>query len=107
MQHEHSGCPSESKYTVRPAGAAAATSHSAASRSHSLVSSYTMEKRGFYESLAKIKPGNFKVQTVSARESTSKVTEQALRRPQNKNGPQGKDGEPVDLDDASLPVSDV
>lgn len=66
-----------------------------------------MEKRGFYESLAKIKPGNFKVQTVSARESASKVTEQALFRPQNKNGPQGKDGEPVDLDDASLPVSDV
>lgn len=63
-----------------------------------------MEKRGFYESLAKIRPGNFKVQTVSARESASKVTD---LRPQNKNGPQGKDGEPVDLDDASLPVSDV
>ncbi|ERE77379.1 pleckstrin homology domain-containing family A member 1 [Cricetulus griseus] len=105
--NEHSGCPSESKYTVRPAGAAAATSHSAASRSHSLVSSYTMEKRGFYESLAKVKPGNFKVQTVSPREPASKVTEQALLRPQSKNGPQGKDGEPVDLDDASLPVSDV
>lgn len=105
---EHSGCPSESKYTVRPAGAAAAaTSHSAASRSHSLVSSYTMEKRGFYESLAKVKPGNFKVQTVSPREPASKVTEQALPRPQSKNGPQGEDGEPVDLDDASLPVSDV
>ncbi|XP_005064356.1 pleckstrin homology domain-containing family A member 1 isoform X3 [Mesocricetus auratus] len=104
---EHSSCPSESKYTVRPAGAAAGTSHSAASRSHSLVSSHTMEKRGFYESLAKVKPGNFKVQTVSSREPASKVTEQALPRPQSKNGPQGKDGEPVDLDDASLPVSDV
>nr|XP_038939132.1 pleckstrin homology domain-containing family A member 1 isoform X19 [Rattus norvegicus] len=104
----HSSCPSESKYTVRLAGAAAAaTSHSAASRSHSLVSSYTMEKRGFYESLAKVKPGNFKVQTVSPREPASKVTEHALPRPQSKNGPQGEDGEPVDLDDASLPVSDV
>ncbi|XP_060237120.1 pleckstrin homology domain-containing family A member 1 isoform X7 [Meriones unguiculatus] len=104
---EHSGCHSESKYIVRPAGAAAATSHSPASRSHSLVSSYTMEKRGFYESLAKVKPGNFKVQTVSPREPAPKVTAQALLRPQSKNGPQGKDGEPVDLDDASLPVSDV
>lgn len=66
-----------------------------------------MEKRGFYESLAKVRPGNFKVQTVSTRESASKVTEQALLKPQSKNGPQEKDGDPVDLDDASLPVSDV
>ncbi|KAG3263947.1 pleckstrin homology domain containing A1 [Ictidomys tridecemlineatus] len=105
---EHSHSPSESKHTVRPAGAAAAaTSHSTASRSNSLVSSFTMEKRGFYESLAKVRPGNFKVQTVSTREPASKVTEQALLKPQSKNGPQEKDGDPVDLDDASLPVSDV
>uniref|UniRef100_A0A8C5YPA3 PH domain-containing protein n=1 Tax=Marmota marmota marmota TaxID=9994 RepID=A0A8C5YPA3_MARMA len=105
---EHSHSPSESKHTVRPAGAAAAaTSHSTASRSNSLVSSFTMEKRGFYESLAKVRPGNFKVQTISTREPASKVTEQALLKPQSKNGPQEKDGDPVDLDDASLPVSDV
>lgn len=103
---EHSGWPSEPKCTVRPAGAAAA-SHSAASRSRSLVSGCTMEKRGVYQSLAKVKPGNFKIQTVSPREPASKVTEQALLRPQSQNGPQGEDGEPVDLDDASLPVSDV
>lgn len=102
---EHSTCPPESKHTVRSASTAAATSHSTASRSHSLVSSLTMEKRGFYESLAKVKPGNFKVQTVSPREPASKVTEQAVLKPQN--GPQEKDGDPVDLDDASLPVSDV
>lgn len=66
-----------------------------------------MEKRGFYESLAKVKPGNFKVQTVSPREPASKVTEQALLKPQSENGPQEKDCDPVDLDDASLPVSDV
>lgn len=107
MQREHSGCPSEPKCAVRPAGAAATASHSAASRSHSLVSGCAMEKRGVYQSLAKVKPGNFKVQTVSPREPASKVTEQALLRPQSKNGPQGEDGEPVDLDDASLPVSDV
>ncbi|EDL17687.1 pleckstrin homology domain-containing family A member 1 isoform 1 [Mus musculus] len=104
---EHSGWPSEPKFTVRPAGAAATASHSPASRSHSLVSGCAMEKRGVYQSLAKVKPGNFKVQTVSPREPASKVTEQALLRPQSKNGPQGEDGEPVDLDDASLPVSDV
>lgn len=102
---EHSGCP-EPKHALRPAPAAA---HPAASRSHSLVSSFAVEKRGFYESLAKVKPGNFKVQTVSPREPASKVTEQALLKPQSKNGPQEKDcdPDPVDLDDASLPVSDV
>ncbi|KAL2769173.1 pleckstrin homology domain-containing family A member 1 isoform 7 [Daubentonia madagascariensis] len=98
---------SESKHTSRPASAAAAASHSTATRSNSLVSSFTMEKRGFYESLAKVKPGHFKVQTVSPREPASKVTEQALLKPQSKNGPQEKDCDPVDLDDASLPVSDV
>lgn len=66
-----------------------------------------MEKRGFYESLTKVKPGNFKVQTVSAREPASKVTEHALLKPQSKNGPQDNDCDLVDLDDASLPVSDV
>lgn len=102
---EHSSCP-EPKHALRPA--AAATSHSTAARSHSLVSSFTVEKRGFCESLAKVKPGNFKVQTVSPREPASKVTEQALLKlTQSTNGPQEKDCDPVDLDDASLPVSDV
>ncbi|XP_011898731.1 PREDICTED: pleckstrin homology domain-containing family A member 1 [Cercocebus atys] len=104
---EHPPGPSESKHAFRPANAAATTSHSTASRSNSLVSAFTMEKRGFYESLAKVKPGNFKVQTVSPREPASKVTEQALLKPQSKNGPQEKDCDLVDLDDASLPVSDV
>ncbi|XP_037353899.1 pleckstrin homology domain-containing family A member 1 isoform X1 [Talpa occidentalis] len=103
---EHSICPSDAKLALRPAGAAA-SSHSTAARSNSLVSSFAMEKRGFYESLAKVKPGNFKVQTVSSREPASKVTEQALLRPQSENGPQEKDCDPLDLDDASLPVSDV
>ncbi|XP_058400168.1 pleckstrin homology domain-containing family A member 1 isoform X4 [Diceros bicornis minor] len=104
---ERSICPSESKYASRPAGAAAAASHSTASRSNSLVSGFTVEKRGFHESLAKVKPGNFKVQTVSPREPASKMTEQARLKPQSTNGPQEKDCDPVDLDDASLPVSDV
>ncbi|XP_073760167.1 pleckstrin homology domain-containing family A member 1 isoform X4 [Callorhinus ursinus] len=104
---EHSSWPSEPKPALRSASAAAAASHSTASHSNSLVSSFTMEKRGFYESLAKVKPGNFKVQTVSPREPASKVTEQALLKPQSKNGPQEKECDPVDLDDASLPVSDV
>ncbi|XP_015446133.1 pleckstrin homology domain-containing family A member 1 isoform X1 [Pteropus alecto] len=103
MQHEHPSC-AEPRHALRPAAAA---SHSTASRSHSLVSSFTVEKRGFYESLAKVKPGNFKVQTVSPREPASKVTEQALLKPQSKNGPQEKDCDHVDLDDATLPVSDV
>ncbi|XP_076982415.1 pleckstrin homology domain-containing family A member 1 isoform X5 [Tamandua tetradactyla] len=104
---EHPHCASEAKPAFRPASATAATSHSTASRSNSLVSSFTMEKRGFYESLAKVKPGNFKVQTVSPREPASEVTEQSLLKPQRKDGPRERDCDPVDLEDASLPVSDV
>ncbi|XP_028936393.1 pleckstrin homology domain-containing family A member 1 isoform X2 [Ornithorhynchus anatinus] len=109
---EHSSCPSDSS-AFR---ATAAPSHSAASRNNSLVSSFTVEKRGFYESLAKAKPGNVKVQTVSPREPASKVTGQGPLEPPSENGPQEKDSDPgdpernfgpVDLDDASLPVSDV
>lgn len=94
---EHPAGP-EPQPALRPAGAAP---RSAAARSRSLVSSLTVEKRGFYESLAKVKPGNFQVQTVSPREPASKVTDRALLSPQE------PDGGPVDLDDASLPVSDV
>ncbi|XP_006879946.1 PREDICTED: pleckstrin homology domain-containing family A member 1 [Elephantulus edwardii] len=104
---EHPTCPAESKHAPRPAGASAAPPHSTATRSSSLVSSFALEKRGFYESLTKVKPGNSKVQTVSPREPAHKVSEQALPRAQSHNGPQEKDGGPVDLDDASLPVSDV
>lgn len=103
---EHPACASEAKHALRPAGAAAA-SHSTASRSNSLVSSFAVEKRGFYESLAKVKSGNFKVQAVSPREPASKVTERALLKPQSTNGPQEGECDPVDLEDASLPVSDV
>lgn len=102
---EHPTCPTEAKHTLRAARAAA--SHSAASRSNSLASSFALEKRGFHESLAKVKPGSFKIQTLSAREPASKVAERALLKPQSKNGPQEKDCDPLDLDDASLPVSDV
>ncbi|XP_044521580.1 pleckstrin homology domain-containing family A member 1 isoform X5 [Gracilinanus agilis] len=104
---EHSNCSSESNYAFRSASATAATSHSTAPRHNSLGSSFTMEKRGFYESLAKAKPGNFKVQTLTPREPASKVTVQAVPKPQNHNGPQERDNDLVDLDDASLPVSDV
>ncbi|XP_004680438.1 PREDICTED: pleckstrin homology domain-containing family A member 1 isoform X1 [Condylura cristata] len=98
---EHPPGPAGARLALRPPGAATAA------RSNSLVSGFAVEKRGFYESLAKVKSGNFKVQTVSPREPASKVTEQALLRPQSKNGPQEKDCGPLDLDDASLPVSDV
>ncbi|XP_007478925.1 pleckstrin homology domain-containing family A member 1 isoform X1 [Monodelphis domestica] len=104
---EHSNCSSESNYAFRSASATAATSHSTAPRHNSLGSSFTMEKRGFYESLAKAKPGNFKVQTLTPREPASKMTVQAVPKPQNHNGPQERDNDLVDLDDASLPVSDV
>lgn len=101
---EHPAC-AEPRPALRSASAAA--SHAPAARSHSLVSSFALEKRGFCESLAKVKPGNLQVQTVSARDPAPKVTGEALPQPPSENGPQDSDRGPVDLDDASLPVSDV
>ncbi|KAK1333335.1 hypothetical protein QTO34_005718 [Cnephaeus nilssonii] len=92
----------------RPAPRASAA-RPAAARSSSLVSSFTLEKRGLCESLAKVKPGSFKVQTVPPREPASKVSARALPAPPGRNGPREGQCGPVDLDldDASLPVSDV
>uniref|UniRef100_A0A8D0QFN8 PH domain-containing protein n=1 Tax=Sus scrofa TaxID=9823 RepID=A0A8D0QFN8_PIG len=47
------------------------------------------------------------IQTVSPRQPAPKVTEQALLKPQRKKGPREPDCDPVDLDNASLPVSDM
>ncbi|XP_059517810.1 pleckstrin homology domain-containing family A member 1 isoform X1 [Myotis daubentonii] len=83
--------------------------HPTAARSSSLVSSFTLEKRGFCESLTKVKPGSLKVQTVPPRAPASQVSGRAPPTPPGRNGPlEGQRG-PVDLDldDASLPVSDV
>lgn len=97
---EQPTCPAEFRLAARP--------QSAASRSHSLVSSFALEKRGFYESFAKVKPGPVKVQTVSAREPAPQVTAPDPSRPPGESGPQDEaGGDPLDLDDASLPVSDV
>uniref|UniRef100_A0A8C3F157 Pleckstrin homology domain containing A1 n=1 Tax=Chrysemys picta bellii TaxID=8478 RepID=A0A8C3F157_CHRPI len=108
---EHSSSSSESSYAFYFANTAA-TSHSTASHSNALVSNLNakrlaLEKRGFHESFTKVKPGNFKVQAVPPREPASKVTVQGLLEPQSKNGTQEQDPGAVDLDDASLPVSDV
>ncbi|XP_023604939.1 pleckstrin homology domain-containing family A member 1-like isoform X3 [Myotis lucifugus] len=83
--------------------------HPTAARSSSLVSSFTLEKRGFCESLAKVKPGSLKVQTVPPRAPASQVSGRALPTPPGRNGPPEGQRGPVDLDldDASLPVSDV
>ncbi|XP_025919789.1 pleckstrin homology domain-containing family A member 1 isoform X6 [Apteryx rowi] len=109
---EHSESSSESNHAFRSASPAAATSHSTASHSSPLVpnlnSKYpALEKRGFHESFTKAKPGNYKIQVVAPREPASKVTEQGLSEAQSKNGTQEQDPGLVDLDDASLPVSDV
>ncbi|XP_062988834.1 pleckstrin homology domain-containing family A member 1 isoform X3 [Elgaria multicarinata webbii] len=106
---EHSNCSSESSC---PAKTAAATSHSTTTHNPTLVQtlnskSLVLEKRRFHESFTKAKPGSFKIQAIPSRDPTSKVTLQGLLEPQNKNGTQEQDPGPVDLDDASLPVSDV
>ncbi|XP_014800812.1 PREDICTED: pleckstrin homology domain-containing family A member 1 isoform X4 [Calidris pugnax] len=109
---EHTEPPAEPNHAPRPAGPAPATPHSAASLGSPLVPNPptkhpALEKRGFHESFTKAKPGSYKIQVVAPRESASKVTEQGLWEPQSKNGTQEQDPGLVDLDDASLPVSDV
>ncbi|XP_034994614.1 pleckstrin homology domain-containing family A member 1 isoform X5 [Zootoca vivipara] len=106
---EHSNCSSES---TCPAKTAAATSHSTTTHNPSLAQTLNtkplvLEKRRLHESFTKTKPGSFKIQAVPSRDPASKVTLQGLMEPQNKNGTQEQDPGPVDLDDASLPVSDV
>ncbi|XP_015488791.1 pleckstrin homology domain-containing family A member 1 isoform X1 [Parus major] len=109
---EHPESCSEPGHAVRPAGAAAGSSHSTAPHSSPLVPAPhpkppALEKRGFHESFTKARPRSYKIQAVTARESTSKVTERGPWEPRSKNGTQEQDPGLVDLDDASLPVSDV
>ncbi|XP_041875441.1 pleckstrin homology domain-containing family A member 1 isoform X1 [Corvus kubaryi] len=109
---EHPESSSEPGHAVRPAGPATASSHSTAPHGSPLVPTPhpkppALEKRGFHESFTKAKPGSYKIQAVAPRESTSKVTERGPWEPRSKNGTQEQDPGLVDLDDASLPVSDV
>lgn len=106
---EHSNCSSESNC---PAKTATDTTRSTATHNPSVVSTLNtkplvLEKRRFHESFTKAKPGSIEIQAVPSRDPASKVTLQGLLEPQNKNGTQEQDPGPVDLDDASLPVSYV
>lgn len=109
---EHTESSPEPTDAPRSAIPAPATSHSTVAHNSPLVpnphAKYpALEKRGFHESFTKAKPGSYKIQVVAPRESAAKVTEQGLSEPQSKNGTQEQDPGLVDLDDASLPVSDV
>ncbi|XP_061220171.1 pleckstrin homology domain-containing family A member 1 isoform X3 [Neopsephotus bourkii] len=109
---EHPESSSEPNHALRSAIPAPASSHSTATHGSPLVpnphTKYpALEKRGFHESFTKARPGSYKIQVVTPRESASKVTERGFLEPQSKNGTQEQDPGLVDLDDASLPVSDV
>ncbi|XP_005048739.1 PREDICTED: pleckstrin homology domain-containing family A member 1 [Ficedula albicollis] len=109
---EHPEPSPEPGRAVRAAGPAAGSSHSTAPPSSPVVPAPhpkppALEKRGFHESFTKARPRSYKIQAVAPRESTSKVTERGPWEPRSKNGTQEQDPGLVDLDDASLPVSDV
>lgn len=109
---EHPEPSPEPGHAVRAAGPGAGSSHSTAPHSSPVVPAPhpkppALEKRGFHESFTKAKPRSYKIQAVAPRESTSKVTERGPWEPRSKNGTQEQDPGLVDLDDASLPVSDV
>ncbi|XP_051656361.1 pleckstrin homology domain-containing family A member 1 isoform X2 [Manacus candei] len=104
---EHPEPCSEPNHAVRPAGPAPASSHSSPLVPAPHPKPPALEKRGFHESFTKARPGSYKIQAVAPRESTSKVTDRGPWEPRSKNGTQEQDPGLVDLDDASLPVSDV
>ncbi|KAJ7410884.1 Pleckstrin like proteiny domain-containing family A member 1 [Willisornis vidua] len=104
---EHPESCSEPNHAVRAAVPAAASSHSSPLVPAPHPKLPALEKRGFHESFTKAKPGSYKIQVVAPRESASKVTERGPWEPRSKNGTQEQDPGLVDLDDASLPVSDV
>ncbi|KFV62870.1 Pleckstrin homology domain-containing family A member 1 [Dryobates pubescens] len=109
---EHTESAAEPNHALPSALPAPAAAHSAAAHGSPLVPNPhtkhpALEKRGFHQSFTKAKPGSYKIQAVAPRESASKVTERGLAEPQSKNGTQEQDPGLVDLDDASLPVSDV
>ncbi|KAL9847634.1 pleckstrin homology domain-containing family A member 1 isoform 1-T2 [Geothlypis trichas] len=104
---EHPEPSAEPGHAVR-----AASSHSTAPHGSPLAPAPhpkppALEKRGFHESFTKAKPRSYKIQAVAPRESTPKVTDRGPWEPRSKNGTQEQDPGLVDLDDASLPVSDV
>ncbi|XP_054132597.1 pleckstrin homology domain-containing family A member 1 isoform X1 [Melozone crissalis] len=104
---EHPESSAEPGHAVR-----AASSHSTAPHCSPVAPAPhpkppALEKRGFHESFTKAKPRSYKIQAVAPRESTSKVTDRGPWEPRSKNGTQEQDPGLVDLDDASLPVSDV
>ncbi|XP_055502769.1 pleckstrin homology domain-containing family A member 1 isoform X1 [Leucoraja erinacea] len=67
---------------------------------------HNQEKRGFHKASAMAQSGQIKNQTVSTRKPAAKMTKDDSV-PQGKNGVQENYPVPVDLDDASLPVSDI
>ncbi|XP_067908931.1 pleckstrin homology domain-containing family A member 1 isoform X2 [Heterodontus francisci] len=67
---------------------------------------HNQEKRGLHKSSTVAQPGQLKIQAVSTRKPTAKMTKDDSV-PQGKNGMQESYPAPLDLDDASLPVSDI
>ncbi|XP_051883441.1 pleckstrin homology domain-containing family A member 1 isoform X1 [Pristis pectinata] len=66
---------------------------------------HNQEKRGFHKSSSMAQSEQNKNQTVSTRKPAAKMKDDSV--PQGKNGMQDNYPVPVDLDDASLPVSDI
>lgn len=67
----------------------------------------TLWREDFMNLLPRSSQGTSKAWLSFPKEPASTVTEQALLKLQSKNGPQEQVCDPVDLEDMSLPVSDV
>nr|XP_014347338.1 PREDICTED: pleckstrin homology domain-containing family A member 1 [Latimeria chalumnae] len=107
---EHSNSfSSEPDHAFHSAITTAATSNSSTPIPNPGPKQSGVERRGLYKSPAKTNPGKHKIQTVLTREPAPQMTEKGHLDLPGKNGTQEEDQDsvPVDLDDASLPVSDV
>ncbi|XP_041065354.1 pleckstrin homology domain-containing family A member 1 isoform X6 [Carcharodon carcharias] len=67
---------------------------------------HNQEKRGLHKPSAVAQPGQHKIPAVSTRKPAPKMTKEDSV-PQGKNGMQESYPAPLDLDDVSLPVSDI
>ncbi|XP_064418873.1 pleckstrin homology domain-containing family A member 1 isoform X1 [Latimeria chalumnae] len=108
--YEHSNSfSSEPDHAFHSAITTAATSNSSTPIPNPGPKQSGVERRGLYKSPAKTNPGKHKIQTVLTREPAPQMTEKGHLDLPGKNGTQEEDQDsvPVDLDDASLPVSDV
>ncbi|XP_072335402.1 pleckstrin homology domain-containing family A member 1-like isoform X7 [Scyliorhinus torazame] len=107
--HEPSDTSSAESSTVSPSSKTPATDNPLIASAGSTADhnpQHNQEKRGLHKSSTMAQPGQHKIPMVSARKPAAKMIDDDSVSP-GKNGMQESYPAPLDLDDVSLPVSDI